>query len=243
MRLPAYIIHLERAKSRRANVDRLCENLGPGARIVAAVDGASLERTGQGRCRDQRLFPPYPFPLRTAEEATFLSHRACWQRLLDDGHDAALVIEDDVVLEPEFHSASALVAANLTERAFVRFPCKKRERSLSVIASDGAVQLYRPQVVGLGMQAQIVTRGAAERLLETSGRCDRPVDAFVQLTWIHGADVLSVWRSGVTEISGALGGSMIHRGSGGIEWLRRETLLPIYRMALVLQSLRLRHDS
>lgn len=242
MMLPAYVIHLESAKARRAHADALCRSLGPEARIVPAVDGARLRRSARGQPSDPRPFPPYPFSLRSAEEAAFLSHRACWQRLLDEGHEAALIVEDDIALGSDFAGAVALAAANLTERAFVRFPLRRQERPRRVIASAGALQLYRPRVVGLGMQAQIVTSGAARRLLATSRRFDRPVDAFLQLTWLHRADVLSVWRSGIGEVSETLGGSTIHRRPGGIERLRREALRPLYRFAVALQSHLLRHD-
>ena len=32
----------------------------------------------------------------------YLSHRTCWQRCVDGGHDAVIVFEDDAVIAPDF---------------------------------------------------------------------------------------------------------------------------------------------
>jgi glycosyl transferase family 25 len=239
MTLPAYVIHLERAVARRGNAERLCQQLGPAAQIVPAVDGAAVGSVPPSKTHP---FPSYPFSLRSSEIGAFMSHRACWQRILDEGHDAALVVEDDIELASSFQPALDLAMQHLTERAYVRFPWRGREKPRTVVATSGTTILFRPKVVGLGMLAQVVTRGAAERLLDATRQFDRPVDTYLQLFWDHGADMMSVWPSGVSEISANLGGTTIHARSGVLEKLRRETLRPAYRLALAFQSSRVRHD-
>ncbi|MCB1427246.1 MAG: glycosyltransferase family 25 protein [Zhengella sp.] len=235
MTLPAYIIHLERAKSRRPQAEALRASLGPAAQILPAVDGQILSDSNiahvLGPCRATR----YPFPLRPAEIATFLSHRKCWQRLLEDGHEAALIVEDDIATTATFSPACALALEQIVQGQFVRFPGKKREAGEVLAAADG-VELFRPQRVALGMLAQIVTREAAARLLAASTVFDRPVDTFLQLRWVHGADVVSVWPSGISEISADLGGSTIHANMPWPTKLRREILRPLYRLSIRLQS-------
>lgn len=242
MTVASYIIHLERAEERLTNTRKLRAALGPRAQIVPAVDGATLCAADLAPARGAAPAPRYPFDLRPAEVATFLSHRACWQRLTDEGHEAALIVEDDVALAPEFHAACDLALANLPARSLVRFPCKQRERG-TTMASQDEVRLFRPRVVSLGMQAQIVTRGAAERLLAASGHFDRPVDTFMQISWMHGVDVLSVWPSGVSEVSAGLGGSTIHETKLWGERFRREIRRPFYRLAVRLQSHWHRNDA
>ena len=97
-------------------------------------------------------------------------------------------------------------------------------------------------MVGLGMQAQFVAQGAARQLLAASASFDRPVDAFLQMTWLHKVDVLTVWPSDVTETSGTLGGSTIHRPMSRPERLYRNVVRPIYRYAVKVKSLRARND-
>lgn len=242
MRLPCYIIHLERATARRPQAEVLCKTLGPEVQIVPAVDGTRLTPAALDAAVGPSRAPRYPFALRPAEIATFLSHRACWQRLLDEGHYAALIVEDDIVLGFGFQAACHLALSHLPENGFVRLPRKCREAG-PVIAEQGGISLFRPQLVGLGMHAQIVTAGAASQLLLATERFDRPVDTFLQLRWLHRADMLSVWHSAVSEVSAGIGGSTIHERMGLGARLRREVLRPLYRMSVRFHSYLHRNDT
>ena len=88
-----FIIHLERATARLAQVRRLRQELPIAPSIMKAVDGASMTGPQQAHYKRHLLRPSYPFPLRPAEVATFLSHRACWQAIVNQGLDAALILE------------------------------------------------------------------------------------------------------------------------------------------------------
>ncbi|WP_114285914.1 glycosyltransferase family 25 protein [Candidatus Halocynthiibacter alkanivorans] len=236
--LKTYILHLPRSRARKQNVDRLMNVFGGDALVHEGVDGEQLTRQNISEVMGDGFAPRYPFTLRRGEIAAFLSHRACWKRILDEGVDAALVIEDDVFLNTRFDEALELSRRSLGESMLIRFPVQNRERPDRVLATRQKTQLFRPRVIGLGMQAQLVTRGAAERLLETSNCFDRPVDTFIQARWLHEADVLSVWPSGVTEMSADLGGSLIGETKGVGDRISRELRRPIYRAIVALKSRR-----
>ena len=73
----AYILHLERAISRAANVQALKGRLPIACEIFAAVDGARLSPEEIDRAYARRRFRPrYPFSLTASEVGVFLSHRA-----------------------------------------------------------------------------------------------------------------------------------------------------------------------
>lgn len=236
MTLPAYIIHLERAVGRRENVAQLCRVLGPQATVFPATDGRTAAPLLAPKPH-RAAFPAYPFALRSAEIATFHSHRACWQQLVTDGHAAALIVEDDITVGPPFLAALGLARANIGPDRLIRFPQIDRERGEVVAQGPSGVRLLRPSVIGLGMLALLVTRGAAQQLLQSSERFDRPIDTFLQMRWLHGVDVLTVLPSGVREISVEMGGSLIHAPMTFGERLQRETLRPLYRTALALRSM------
>ena len=230
MRTDCLIIHLDRAHARLPQVKATKDMLPLGTHVVAAVDGQQMSDRFSRAYRRRLRQPYYPFQLRSSEVATFHSHRACWKRIVDDGLDAALILEDDLALDPDvFLHALELTSANIAPGDYVRFPIKLREDAIREIASSGAIRLQSYDRIGLGMQAQLVTRGAATTLLAATQEFDRPVDDFLQMQWVHGARVLTVWPSGVSEISSELGGSLISRKSGFFEKLRREILRPIYR--------------
>ncbi|MCQ0092518.1 glycosyltransferase family 25 protein [Roseovarius sp. M141] len=224
------IIHLERAHARLPQVQATIDMLPLRSHIVAAVDGQQMSDQHSQAYMRKTLRPHYPFELRPSEVATFHSHRACWQRIIDEGLDAALILEDDLQLDPEvFPTALDLAVSNARQGDFVRFPIKLREEPLRDIASTGSIHLRSYDRIALGMVAQLVTRDAASALLAASVKFDRPVDNFLQMQWVHNVRVLTVWPSGVREISSELGGSLISRKGGFVEKMRREILRPLYR--------------
>ena len=237
MKIGSFIIHLERAVERIPQVNHLIETLPFDARVVAATDGTQMSAAEQASYQPRLLRPHYPFRLRPGEVATFHSHRTCWQEIIASGLDAALIVEDDVQLhDPLFSRALETAMAHLAQGDLVRLPYKLREKPFVVLSEGDGIRLMEPRLIGLGTQAQIVTREAATRLLSQTERFDRPVDTFMQLQWAHGVRVLAVWPSGVSEISSHLGGSQIGRRKSISEKLRREILRPIYRFRLARRA-------
>ena len=233
-----FIIHLQRAEERQLNVARLSASLPIKPSIINAVDGRQL--TDQQRLAYRpRLFKPfYPFVLLPGEIATFHSYRRCWQTIVDQGLSAALVIEDDTILEPDLFSEAFQVATEtLRPGDYVRFPVKLRERSQKVSIQNDRPNLIDSWSIGLETNAQIITHAAAETLLIKTIQFDRPIDTYLQTRWHHGLSVRTVWPSGVTEISADLGGSLIGKRRGFWDRLSLETLRPIYKLQLHLMLL------
>jgi GR25 family glycosyltransferase involved in LPS biosynthesis len=231
MQLEAMIVHLSRATGRIKQVDRLRHELPVMTQVVDAIDGTILTATGVSHYKRQLVSPVYPFDLRHTEIACFLSHRKCWQYIVDQNLDAALILEDDVGLDLDtFSSAMELSLAIIKPGDFIRFPFKQKETDNVVIASNSRVTISKPQQIELGMVGQIVTKDAAAKLLAASDKFDRPVDCFLQMDWMHGVNVLSAWPSGVSEVSQTLGGSTINHKTQNIgSKIKREILRPIYR--------------
>ena len=109
----AFILHLERAVSRKANVQALKGTLPIESEVVGAVDGALLSQAAVDQAYTRRRFEPrYPFALTATEVGVFLSHRAAWRRIVDEALDFAFIFEDDAEIEPgAFAALMAFVAA------------------------------------------------------------------------------------------------------------------------------------
>lgn len=202
-------IHLESASERLPQVRKNEASITLDSRRIAAVSSDDAKR----ELYEPNLHnPPYPFPLQSAELACFESHRRAWQCIVDSEFDFGLVVEDDAdIIDPAFSTALELALEHALPEDLVRFPIKHRERIAKTIASTRDTQLYLPDHIGLGCVCQLVGRDAAKRLLATSEKVDRPVDAFIQLFWLTGVYPLCVAPSGVKEVSDELGGSLIHR--------------------------------
>ncbi len=180
--------------------------------------------------------PRYPFKLTVSELACFLSHRKAWKAIVDENLDAGLVLEDDAAVGKDFQASLKFALEHLRPGDFVRFPDKKtREAGVTAIKTE-SIKLIVPSPVGLRTVAQLVTRDAAVRLLKVTEQFDRPVDVFLQMTWLTSVQVKSVVPSGVTEISERLGGSTLASKKSTYEKLQRETLRPLYRAKIGLLS-------
>ena len=224
------VIHLERSLERKPQVRKLQRDLPYRTKVVEAVDGSKPDNDFSEIYIPRLLRPRYPFSLRLAEVACFLSHRKCWQEILDRGLEAALIIEDDVdIIDGDVTAAVKLAMKEIKKGDLIRFPMKPREKPRNSSVKRDNISIFEPTVIRLGTQAQIVTYDAARRLLAKTEHFDRPIDVYLQLRWKHGVRVLTLWPHGVRERSSSLGGSLIGKERSNHDKLRRELLRPLYR--------------
>jgi glycosyl transferase, family 25 len=239
----AYILHLERAISRAANAQTLKGSLPIESEIIAAVDGAGLSPRELDEAYARRRFRPrYPFPLTATEVGVFLSHRAAWRRIVDDRLDFAAIFEDDAQVDPApFAALMEFVAAERSAWDYVLMPAAPIRGGMAVARRD-PLALLRPDAPPLRAIGQIVSRAAAERLLDRTLPFDRPVDTFLQMTWVTDQPLLVASPSPVRDVSRETGGTTVQRRSIGLaERLHHEVMRPIYR-AQVLARYRRHRD-
>lgn len=241
MRIEAYIIHLQRAKSRAKQVAELQQALPIPSQVIDAVDGQKLTVDQRHSYAKNLYSPPYPFALRNAEIACFQSHIKAWQTLLDSDNDAALIIEDDVKLDMAVFSKAFELAKSQLNHGYIRFPRADKEkpsRQSRPLSKHRGINLFLPKVVGLGTQAQLVSRAAATQLLSTTQQFDRPVDTFLQMHWHAGVSPQVVYPCGAYEHHQELGGSTIKGHKSLWQRLHREIMRPIYRHRILRESKR-----
>jgi GR25 family glycosyltransferase involved in LPS biosynthesis len=236
----ALVIHLRRAAARRPQVDKLLQTLPFAPAVLDAVDAESLTDAEIARVYRPGLHRPhYPFALRRTEVACFLSHRAAWRRIVEEGHEAGLIVEDDVAFEPsQLGPMLDFAHAGLQPGDYLRLPYRSRGERGRVLASRAGMTLAEPAVVGLGMQMQLVTRLAAERALGATEMFDRPVDTTLQMRWLTGVRMLTLRPVVIREIGGVLGGTTVQKKKKPLgEAVLREVKRASYRMSLRLASL------
>jgi GR25 family glycosyltransferase involved in LPS biosynthesis len=211
--------------------------------VVEAVDGNALAEEERNKVyRHQLHTPHYPFGMNSGEIGCFLSHRNVWQRMVDANLDAALVLEDDVELEPGFDDAFAFACATIRHGDYLQFrvhPLRGQRCSNSL-----PFTVHKPVVTGFGTVAQLVSRGAAERLIAFTREFDRPIDTLLQMKWLTGVAPAAVLPSFVREISQGLGGSTIQRRKTSLsQFLFRELARPVYRARIARLSRRFSRSS
>lgn len=232
------ILHLPGDSRRAPNVARLCE-MFPQAHVIDAVRGADVIARGGAQIAHGNLYRPhYPFEIGGGELGCFLSHRAAWQRIIDEGWDHALIVEDDMEPVAElWPELEALLARHPLADMYVRLPAKARETGRTIDGEERAA-LILPRRIGLQTVAQVVGRNAAQRLLDTSATIDRPVDTFLQMHWITGQPVHAILPCPVRELTGELGGSTIQKKTRANGKLTREIKRALYRARVAMRPQR-----
>jgi glycosyl transferase family 25 len=164
----AYVINLARSVDRRSHITAELGKTGIDYEIVTAVDGRDLDLHDVAAIHPE--FLKIPFCAGSAGAA--LSHLSVYQKIITDGLDKALVLEDDVIVPADLVSLAEAVADQLTgaEIALLSFhssqPCK--------MSSEGAVVLSPGRVLALPLDvaqpqsgaAYVITREACERMVK-----------------------------------------------------------------------------
>ena len=238
----AFVIHLERAAGRRGSVEALRAALPIPSEILPAVDGRLLSGAAvEAAYVRARYAPRYPFALGLPEIGAFLSHRAAWRRIVEEGLDFAAVFEDDAAIDPKrFTAVLDFLAAERGQWAYALMPAAGLEPPGDALARRGDTILLRPRSPPLRAIGQFVTRAAAERLLAVTAPFDRPIDTFLQMNWVTGLTLFVVTPTPIRDVSRETGGTTVQRKRMGfLQRLHHEAMRPVYR-AQVLSRYRRR---
>ena len=240
MTTSALVITLRRSTARAPQVQRIIDRCPVPCEIWDASDGTQMSDEQIAAVYQPRLhMPHYPFKLRPGEIGCFLSHRRIWKKMVDESIQQLLILEDDIEMLPNFDQSLQHAIETAPRDGYVQF----QVRSLRVVSESESrsdqLRLVKPTVVPLRTSAQLVTLGAASRLLHFTEVFDRPVDAAIQLTWMHGAAVHVSSPQSVTEVSASIGGSTIgskKKRRPLLDNIRREFNRTLYRHRVASSS-------
>ena len=186
-----YVINLARSLDRRAHISAELKKTGLDYEIITAVDGRDLDLHDPTTIHPS-LLTSTPFPAGMAGGA--LSHLCAYRKIIADGLDEALVLEDDVILPADLGSLIDAVADQLAGAEVALLSCDSS--SPCKVSREGSIHLLSSRVLALPIDlrqlksagAYIITREACERLI----KCAVPVRG--------GADMWSLfYREGALD--------------------------------------------
>ena len=166
----AYVINLDRSPDRRAHMISELEKAGLDYEFVPACDGRDLDLNDPSVITPE-MFAKSPFPANHA--ATSLSHIRCYERMIAQGRDMALVLEDDMVLPADISALTDAVAAQLAGSEVALFSFTSREPMK--MAVESAVPLPNGRALAFPIDlwkicsggAYVITREAGERMVKS----------------------------------------------------------------------------
>ena len=168
--MQAYVINLARSSERRAHMIAELEKSGIDYEIVTAIDDRNLDLSDTKTVHPSYLNRDDFRPGRTGNG---LSHLRVYQKILADGLDRALVLEDDVTLSAELGSVADAVGEHLSgsEIALLTFDSEATcELSIhGLVRLPSSRSLAFPIDIGqpVGAAAYVITREACQRLTDT----------------------------------------------------------------------------
>ena len=186
--MKAYLINLDRSPDRLAEADAQLRAAGVDYERVSAIDGRALGWAGlRGRVSRFRFALVHGRGPSPGMAASTLSHHEAFRRLLASGEGAALVLEDDVRLDPaRFRRALGLVEARLDPATPALFLLCDHEGETP--ATGEGVVPTGPRTACA--EAYVITAAAARRFLTLN----EPVHAILD-AWGHwAARGFAIWK-------------------------------------------------
>ena len=204
-----FVINLDSSKDRLCSISQRLNELGVSFVRIPAINGRALS--------DQQISEiTYPYnhyesrvrftrELTKGEVGCFLSHRKCWERLLESDEQWALIMEDDIQissLAPSYMLSAEWVPSGID---ICQLSCGKASLEGTIRKEfhkvDNALSLVAPLTPApVGCMCYLISRNAARLALNLSKKLPAPVDDFLFTLWFDIANTFVVWRTSPTLV-------------------------------------------
>lgn len=99
--LPIFYINLDKRPDRNTQIVEQLSVLNLSAERISAVNGGDLSEQEKSFVNRENFLLNTKRHISNGEIGCAMSHRLIWQKMLDNDLDYALILEDDVVLDPQ----------------------------------------------------------------------------------------------------------------------------------------------
>lgn len=178
--IACYVINLARDRARLDVIASSLSQAGIAYARHSAVDGKRHSRLIHRVFRQRFFSAAKARELTDGEIGCALSHMSACRRMLREGAQKALILEDDAVFAPEFaafyhdHLGALLDRFDIVKMEGIYYDYTSRDAV--TLAESGATKLVLPLRPTLGAAAYAVTRRGAQRLLKSLVKIDDPLD-------------------------------------------------------------------
>ncbi len=201
-RLICQVITLNPAASNTQQLLRALTNQGLPAGLFPAVDGRSgYPELMPGEIRHDRLALLRHHKLLTPSElGCYLSHLRAVRQAYDSNAQFVCVLEDDVVLEPEFGSTvNALIPLNLDLVRLMALKLRRRKLLQEIVPG---IHLARPERGTLGTQAYLLSRNGMKKFLDHASTIYEVIDGVLDHFYLFDLDSYLVEPHVAYELTG-----------------------------------------
>ena len=196
MTVPVYVLNLERDRGRRDYMQATLAAVGISAQFAPGVDGRALSQADLAMVDRKRCLHVYGSEMRPGEIGCYLGHYRLYQRLLAEGVKIALILEDDVRIDPALpklldeveamqgvdwsiiHLRSGRGRVLKAEGAAARGHCLAR------FSTGHELHLLRTHILSGG--AYFISEQGLRRMVEFGRRIFMPIDHTMDRYWENG---------------------------------------------------------
>lgn len=169
-----FLINLDRSPHRLREMRAIFDAMGLSFQRVGAVDAEILSFEQRTECCTNDA-------LSAGTVCCFLSHRLCWQKLVESNEPYAAIFEDDIVFSTKAHSVLSDFSWLPESFDIIRLETYLRRTAIEKqsIAEISGYRLHRLKADHVGTGGYIVSRECARRLLDKSRTFTVSVDHFL----------------------------------------------------------------
>ncbi|WP_169902832.1 glycosyltransferase family 25 protein [Paraferrimonas sedimenticola] len=176
------VINMTANQQRWQSISGQLDALGLPYQRVEAVVGKELSETELANIYQSKANrAKYHKALNAGEIGCYMSHIACWERMLELGWDWALILEDDALLQNNLLSCIDALPKIQAPWDCIKLSCGSRQKSVlqrTHLATD--CQLTQARKLNATTTGQFVSRQGAQKLLAHALPIARPVDTDMQ---------------------------------------------------------------
>ncbi len=182
MQFKVFVINLDKSTDRMTFMRQQFTQLNIEYERVPAVYGKELSDSEINRVFDQKTnLAKYDKVLNVGELGCYLSHVNCWNKMVDNHIDYALILEDDSILDKGMSDLIDSVGKLQQKWDYIKL-ChgRKQKEVIDPIALNDQFSLGTCLKLPSSTRGQFVSLTGAKKLLATAMPIARPVDIDIQ---------------------------------------------------------------
>ncbi len=195
MTIPIFVISLDEAKDRQEHVKQQLDAQGLDFEIFPAFDGRSLNVEDYPAYDRPKRLRNFGRDMRPGEIGCLLSHRSIYEKMIAENIAAAIVLEDDVIIEPDFAKVIGSLETCDAPYELVRFLGSEKVAKLKqrkVFDFGNGYSLNRLMTTPGGAHAYLITLSGAKKMYKAMQKNDLPVDTLMGHVWRTGLNAFIV---------------------------------------------------
>lgn len=192
---PVFVINMLRDEGRRAAMSRRAGEVGLALEFFPAVDGRALSSADLLRYDSLRRRQYFGRDLTPGEIGCLLSHRRLYEKIVAENIPVAVILEDDVIFEPDVRAVFAALPLSPVPWDVVRFlgsPKIYKRGCRRIAPLVGGYWLARLPTTPGGAHGYMIRKSAAAVMLRHMERNWLPIDTLQGRSWETGLETLVV---------------------------------------------------